>query len=62
MNTSVKSLILSAIANPKSSAAGVAILAVTCAFLQGRVTLDQFLSAFAALTAGGLLVTKDSSK
>jgi hypothetical protein len=62
MTTTLKTLLLSAIANPKSSLAGLAILAVTFAFLEGRVTLQDFLSAFAVLTAGGLLVTKDSSK
>lgn len=58
----MKTLVLAAFANPKSSLAGVAILAITFAFLLGRVTLSEFLGAFATLTAGGLLVSKDSSK
>lgn len=58
----MKTLVLAAFANPKSSLAGVAILAITYAFLLGRVTLQEFLGAFAVLTAGGLLVSKDSSK
>ncbi len=62
MNTTLKTLIVCAVANPKSSIAGLAILAVTFAFLQGRVTLQEFLGAFGVLTAGGLLVTKDSGK
>jgi hypothetical protein len=62
MNTTLKTLILAALANPKSSLAGLAILAITCAFLQGRVSLPEFLGAFGVLTAGGLLVAKDGSK
>jgi|HubBroStandDraft_4_1064222.scaffolds.fasta_scaffold40942_9 hypothetical protein len=61
-NISVKELILSALANPKSSLAGVAVLVFLGAFWQGRITQEQFLGAFGVLTAGGLLVAKDSSK
>jgi hypothetical protein len=58
----VKPLIAGILDNPKSSLIGLAVLAVTMAFLLGRVTIEQFLTAIGVLTGGGLLAAKDAEK
>lgn len=38
--------------------AGVAVLAVTAAFLMKMITLQDYLAAFGVLTGGGLMLSK----
>jgi hypothetical protein len=44
----------------KTSAAGVALLAVTAVFLMGRITLNQFMAAVGMLAGGGFVLSKDA--
>lgn len=41
---------------------GLAAIAVTAAFLMGKVSLEQFLGALGMLTGGGLVAAKDGDK
>ena len=50
------------IANWKTTAAGVALLAVTLSFLLGRVDLQQYLAAVGVLGGVGLVLAQDAKK
>jgi len=50
------------VANPKTSFAGLALLAVTAAYLLGRLDTQQYLVAFGALSGAGLMLAKDGEK
>lgn len=43
----------------KTTAAGVALLAVTAAFLLGRITLEAYMASVGALAALGFMVGGD---
>jgi hypothetical protein len=48
--------------NWKTTAVGIAVIAIAVAFVMGRIPLNEFLGAFAVLTGGGLALAKDSGK
>lgn len=51
-----------ALANWKTTLAGIAVIALAIAFVAGRIPLNEFLGAFAILTGGGLALSKDAEK
>jgi NAD dependent epimerase/dehydratase family enzyme len=49
--------------NWKTTAAGIALLAITVMYLRSAVTLQDYLGAFAMLAAGGgFIVSQDGQK
>ena len=46
----------------KTTAAGIVMLAITAAFLFGRVSLNELLGAYGLITGGALVAAKDAGK
>ena len=46
----------------KTTAAGIALLSVSAAFLLGRVPVDGYMTSVATLAALGLMAAKDGDK
>lgn len=44
----------------KTTVAGLLLLVLAAAFLLGKITLEQFLTAVAVITGGGLALAKDA--
>jgi hypothetical protein len=45
--------------NWRTSLAGIAVLAMGAALASGKITSQEFLGAFAAITGGGFLLAQD---
>ncbi len=55
-------MIRDAIGNPRTSIAGLAVLALSVALVMGRISVDQFVGAFGVVAGGGFLMARDARR